>query len=258
MNFLTWFVDSTNKNSNQFSFLLRKFGVIRTSNAALIHCAASTRFPTMVESVCQRKTRFFFVLLENFHFCEDWTSSLNSIVNGKTENHLDMLDNMVIERLLNDKWSAFGRVKFSFGFFHRHRKRKKTHLTFIFSWWKAYFVRQLILLCLHLFFLSVAIFLRDPKSSQPLAKRVICYIAEFCVLVGCLISIIVLFAKEVYLQGFNYYIQNLVKLSQRKSFRIVFFSLLVYHWRKPIRKNYCINVLAFLFSWQHRSVFSIG
>jgi len=33
-----------------------------------------------------------------------------SIVNGKTENHLDMLDNMVIERLLNDKWSSFARV----------------------------------------------------------------------------------------------------------------------------------------------------
>ena len=33
-----------------------------------------------------------------------------SIVNGKTEDHLDMLDNMVIERLLNDKWSAFARV----------------------------------------------------------------------------------------------------------------------------------------------------
>ena len=28
----------------------------------------------------------------------------------KTENHLDMLDNMVIERLLNDKWSSFARV----------------------------------------------------------------------------------------------------------------------------------------------------
>ncbi len=33
-----------------------------------------------------------------------------SIVNGKTESHLDMLDNMVIERLLNDKWSSFARV----------------------------------------------------------------------------------------------------------------------------------------------------
>jgi len=35
-----------------------------------------------------------------------------SIVNGKTEDHLAMLDNMVIERLLNDKWSSFARVNF--------------------------------------------------------------------------------------------------------------------------------------------------
>ncbi len=41
---------------------------------------------------------------------KDWNSSLMSIVSGKTEDHLDMLDNMVIERLLNDKWSSFARV----------------------------------------------------------------------------------------------------------------------------------------------------
>ena len=40
----------------------------------------------------------------------DWNSSLMSIVSGKTEDHLAMLDNMVIERLLNDKWSSFARV----------------------------------------------------------------------------------------------------------------------------------------------------
>jgi hypothetical protein len=35
-----------------------------------------------------------------------------SIVSGKSEDHLNMLDNMVIERLLNDKWSAFARVNY--------------------------------------------------------------------------------------------------------------------------------------------------
>ena len=33
-----------------------------------------------------------------------------SIVSGKTENHLNMLDDMVVERLLNDKWSTFAQV----------------------------------------------------------------------------------------------------------------------------------------------------
>jgi len=110
-----------------------------------------------------------------------------SIVSGKTEAHLDMLDNMVIERLLNDKWSSFARVNF---------------------------VRQLILLCLHLFFLTTAIWLRNPKDDQPLTKKILCYIAEICVIIGCAMSIFALQAKEIYLQGFNYYIQNLVNKNQ--------------------------------------------
>ncbi|CAF3887547.1 unnamed protein product [Rotaria magnacalcarata] len=81
----------------------------------------------------------------------DSNSSLMSIVSGKTENHLDMLDNMLIERLLNDKWSTFARVNF---------------------------VRQLILLCVHLFFLSTAVFLRNPKDEQLLVKKIFCHIAE--------------------------------------------------------------------------------
>ncbi|CAF1932002.1 unnamed protein product [Rotaria magnacalcarata] len=112
----------------------------------------------------------------------DWNSSLMSIVSGKTEDHLDMLDNMVIERLLNDKWSSFARVTF---------------------------VRQLVLLCLHLLSLTTAVFLRNPRGDQPLAKRIICHIAEACVLSGCIVSIFALQAKEIYLQGFAYYLQNL-------------------------------------------------
>ncbi|CAF4008329.1 unnamed protein product, partial [Adineta steineri] len=112
----------------------------------------------------------------------DWNSSLTSIVNGKTEDHLAMLDNMVIERLLNDKWSSFARVNF---------------------------VRQLILLCIHLFFLSTAVFLRNPKNTQSLVKKIFCHIAEVCVLIGCITSLVKLLAKEIYLQGYSAYIQNL-------------------------------------------------
>lgn len=55
----------------------------------------------------------------NLLFRLDWNSSVMSIVNGKTEDHLDMLDNMVIERLLNDKWSTFARVEIDFLLFSR-------------------------------------------------------------------------------------------------------------------------------------------
>lgn len=72
------------------------------------------------------------------------------------------------------------------------------------------FIRQLVLLCLHLLALTTAIGLRNPKGNQQLAAKIACYIAESCVLTGCIISIFALQAKEIYLQGFNYYIQNLV------------------------------------------------
>ncbi|CAF1123494.1 unnamed protein product [Adineta ricciae] len=122
----------------------------------------------------------------------DWNSSLLSIVSGKTENHLDMLDNMVIERLLNDKWSSFA---------------------------QASFVRQLVLLCLHSIALTTAVCLRNPKDDQTLPRKIICYIAEACVLCGCIISIFALLAKEIYLQGFNYYLQNLKSYPEKLLFQ---------------------------------------
>jgi hypothetical protein len=77
-------------------------------------------------------------------------------------------------------------------------------------YFKVNFVRQLISLCIHLFFLSTAIFLRNPKDNQPLVKKIFCHIAEGCVLIGCILSIFALLGKEIYLQGFNSYLQNLV------------------------------------------------
>ena len=70
------------------------------------------------------------------------------------------------------------------------------------------------MLGIHLFFLTTAIFLRNPKDDQPLVKKIFCHIAEVCVLVGCIISLFTLLAKEIYLQGLNYYVQNLVGQSR--------------------------------------------
>lgn len=84
--------------------------------------------------------------------------------------------------------------------------------TFVCLRFKVSFVRQLVLLCLHLLSLTTAIFLRNPKDDQTLAAKIACYIAECCVLAGCIFSIFALQAKEIYQQGFNYYLQNLVSL----------------------------------------------
>ncbi|CAF0985740.1 unnamed protein product [Didymodactylos carnosus] len=87
----------------------------------------------------------------------DWNSSLTYIVNGKTEEHLEMLGNMVIDRLLNDKWSTFAR---------------------------ANFIRQLILLIMHICFLSTAVFLRsrdddgNDENNKITPQKIICHIAE--------------------------------------------------------------------------------
>ena len=43
----------------------------------------------------------------------DWHSALMIIVNGETDEHLDMLEGGVIRQLLNDKWKTFARVSWS-------------------------------------------------------------------------------------------------------------------------------------------------
>lgn len=55
-----------------------------------------------------RQTAFIFILLFNVI---DWNSALFIILNGTKEEHLDMLDGGIIQRLLEEKWKTFARVK---------------------------------------------------------------------------------------------------------------------------------------------------
>lgn len=99
---------------------------------------------------------------------------------------------------------------------------------------------------MHLFFLSTAIFLRNPKDTQSLVQKIFCHIAEVCVLGGCIISIFALLAKEIYLQGFNSYVQNLVKKYKRKILYFLKNILLsCFVFRKATQKNYFINAHVF-------------
>jgi hypothetical protein len=43
----------------------------------------------------------------------DWNSALFIILNGTKEEHLDMLDGGIIQRLLEEKWKTFARVSMS-------------------------------------------------------------------------------------------------------------------------------------------------
>lgn len=55
-------------------------------------------------------------------FYVDWNSALFIILNGTKEEHLDMLDGGIIQRLLEEKWKTFARVKFSTYFYSIMRK----------------------------------------------------------------------------------------------------------------------------------------
>lgn len=44
------------------------------------------------------------------YFLLDWNSALFIILNGTKEEHLDMLDGGIIQRLLEEKWKTFARV----------------------------------------------------------------------------------------------------------------------------------------------------
>jgi len=46
----------------------------------------------------------------------DWNSALFIILNGTKEEHLDMLDGGIIQRLLEEKWKTFARVSMSTSF----------------------------------------------------------------------------------------------------------------------------------------------
>ena len=41
----------------------------------------------------------------------DWNSALMMILNGKKDEHLDMLEGGIIQRLLEEKWQTFARVR---------------------------------------------------------------------------------------------------------------------------------------------------
>lgn len=56
----------------------------------------------------------------------DWNSALFIILNGTKEEHLDMLDGGIIQRLLEEKWKTFARVSMATSFASDFFLRTKT------------------------------------------------------------------------------------------------------------------------------------
>uniref|UniRef100_A0AAR5PGZ3 Ion transport domain-containing protein n=1 Tax=Dendroctonus ponderosae TaxID=77166 RepID=A0AAR5PGZ3_DENPD len=73
----------------------------------------------------------------------NWNSALFIILNGTKEAHLDMLDGGIIQRLLEEKWKAFARNQF---------------------------LKRLIILIVHLAFMSLAVYMRPDDPDEPLLE----------------------------------------------------------------------------------------
>ncbi|XP_004925321.1 uncharacterized protein LOC101737437 isoform X1 [Bombyx mori] len=68
----------------------------------------------------------------------NWNSALFIILNGTKQEHLNMLDGGIIQRLLEEKWKTFARTKF---------------------------LKRLLILMLHLLLLSVSVYLRHSSAE---------------------------------------------------------------------------------------------
>ncbi|XP_076372921.1 transient receptor potential cation channel subfamily V member 5-like [Tachypleus tridentatus] len=107
----------------------------------------------------------------------NWNSALIIILNGKTNEHLDMLDGGVIQRLLEEKWKTFARNEF---------------------------LKRLAITFLHLIVLSIAVYLR-PLPGEGLFGtdiRSVCrYAAEVGTCLGAVSFVVFQQGEEIKAQG---------------------------------------------------------
>lgn len=114
-------------------------------------------------------------------------SALMIIVNGETDEHLDMLEGGVIGQLLREKWKTFARRRF---------------------------IERLVIAIVHLILLSVAIYVR-PQTSDNNGNLLryrgstdgVRYFCEIMVCISCLFTVISEII-EVASQGFRTFIRN--------------------------------------------------
>ncbi|XP_033225475.1 uncharacterized protein LOC117178246 [Belonocnema kinseyi] len=119
----------------------------------------------------------------------NWNSALFIILNGTKEEHLDMLDGGIIQRLLEEKWKTFARLQF---------------------------LKRLIILVFHLASLSLAVYLRPAEIDAQLLKwpeeitDVGRTIAECITVVGVLGYILIQLGGEIVNVGLLSFLKQLV------------------------------------------------
>ncbi|GLG93506.1 Inactive, transient receptor potential ion channel [Gryllus bimaculatus] len=118
----------------------------------------------------------------------NWNSALFIILNGTKEEHLDMLDGGIIQKLLEEKWKTFARIQF---------------------------LKRLAILALHLLLLSAAVYLRPTNPAVPLLGPIewndICrYCAEIGTVMGVLSYVILQQGEEIKNQGLGSFLKQLI------------------------------------------------
>lgn len=111
------------------------------------------------------------------------------ILAGGKEEHLNMLDGGIIQRLLEEKWKTFA---------------------------QAQFTKRMIIAFLHLFCMSISIYLRPSDRTRSLmemrdVKDIIRLIFEAFTVLGCLSFIFIQQGEEIRNMGLASYLKQLVK-----------------------------------------------
>ncbi|XP_067126001.1 transient receptor potential cation channel subfamily V member 5-like [Centruroides vittatus] len=125
----------------------------------------------------------------------NWNSAILIILSGNTNEHLDMLDGGVIERLLEEKWKTFARRQF---------------------------MKRLSLIFIHLVIMSIAVFLRKDIGKPllgPTDVHSMCrYCAEIGTCVGCIGFVIFQPAEEILAQGLATFFINVISYPPKAIF----------------------------------------
>jgi transient receptor potential cation channel subfamily V protein 6 len=110
------------------------------------------------------------------------------ILAGSKEEHLDMLDGGIIQRLLEEKWKTFAQRQF---------------------------LKRITIAFIHLIGMSIAVYLRPKDRTKPLmefndVQDIIRLTFELATVVGCLSYVIVQQGEEIKNQGLFSYVKQLV------------------------------------------------
>ncbi|XP_055383290.1 uncharacterized protein LOC129613315 [Condylostylus longicornis] len=168
----------------------------------------------------------------------NWNSALFIILNGTKEEHLDMLDGGIIQRLLEEKWKTFA-----------HRQ----------------FLKRLLILFVHLFFLSCSVYLRPENNETANAEKekeendndydirqLMRYACEMTTLIGVISFVVFQQGDEIKNQGFQAFLKQLRNAPAKAIFlvsNLLIISCIPFRIMGDVETEEAILILAVPGSW---------